>query len=307
MKTLILFFTILIFSDCVQPQDEEVQVSLKEEPIKTNHKPESRLIEEEVKIVKDRTDILKRLRDKIKNESPLLVHIFVPLCDNENQGIVPTTESLGNGMSLKSNLYWATSKGVKRFYKESPDWKIIGNKFNIDSNVLERVVFKKNYNNNAIVYLIADAYRGDRMNSCLADYFNALSGNRLDSITLEGEKYEVAAHSDLLIFNGHNGLMDDHPDILPPKTHVSKDAVSISCISAKYFKGYYEYTNSFPLVNTNHLLYPGAFISEGIINKWAELGSAQECKIAAGNSYYKYKPKSGSNGSQNLFNYGYNF
>ena len=63
-----------------------------------------------------------------------------------------------------------------------------------------------------------------------------------------------------------------------------KDAVSISCISGEYFKAYYWDTNSYPLVHTTNLLYPGAFILEGILNEWALLKSGEECKKAAGRS-----------------------
>jgi hypothetical protein len=53
------------------------------------------------------------------------------------------------------------------------------------------------------------------------------------------------------------------------------------------------------------LLYPGAFIANAIIENWALLKSDQACKIAAGKAYFEHKPKSGPNGSQNLFEYGW--
>ncbi len=299
----IIFILVITFSSCINSQREELEKTKLNKLEVSNENIKITNIKEEPP--KNRVKILKRLKNKINSNEALIVHLFVPLCDNIHQGIIPTTESLGNGLSLRSNLYWATSKGIKRYFKSLPDWKLLESKLDIDTNVLERVIFKKNYKNNAIVYLIADAYRGDRMNNCLSDYFNALSGNRLDSITIEHEKYEIATNADLFIFNGHNGLMDDHPDILPSKTHTPKDAVAIACASHDFFKGYYEFTNSYPLVNTTNLLYPGAFIAEGIINAWAELSSAQACKTSAGQAYYKHKPKSGPNGSQNLFCFGY--
>lgn len=308
MRVLILSFTIFFFVQCARPQENPQIVKSRE--TSTTSIDSTNTNSKEINVLEptnDRTLILNRLRQKVENQQPLIVQLYVPLCDNDNQGIVPTSASLGNGMDLKRNLYWATSKGVKRYYKEHPDWKLINSELNINSVVLERVVFKKIFTNNTVVYLVADAYRGDKMNTCLEDYFNALSGNRSDSVIFDNQTIQIGKHADLSIFNGHNGLMDDTPTILPAKKHTPKDAVAIACISGSYFKGYYEYTNSFPLVNTNHLLYPGAFISEGIINEWALLGSAKDCKIAAGKSYYKHKPKSGPNGSQNLFNYGWDF
>ncbi|MEM6697149.1 MAG: hypothetical protein AAF599_02045, partial [Bacteroidota bacterium] len=41
------------------------------------------------------------------------IHVFVALCDNVNQGIVPVPEHLGNGQDANSNLYWGAAYGVK--------------------------------------------------------------------------------------------------------------------------------------------------------------------------------------------------
>ncbi|MGC6431949.1 MAG: hypothetical protein ACON5F_12965 [Jejuia sp.] len=34
------------------------------------------------------------------------IHVYVALCDNINQGIVPVPAKLGNGQDPKNNLYW---------------------------------------------------------------------------------------------------------------------------------------------------------------------------------------------------------
>jgi len=255
--------------------------------------------------VENRDQIIKKIKTKIDENSPLVVHVKVPLCDNENQGIVPTSPSLGNGLDLKRNLYWATSKGMKRFFNELSDWELLSSEFDINDNVLERVVFKKKYKNGAIVYLVADAYRGDRMVKCLQDHFNSLSGVLKDSIIINTDTIGIYGYADLLAFNGHNGLMDETVFFEKNVDGIARDAVTIACISGDYFKTRYEATNSYPLVHTTNLLYPGAFILEGVINSWANLESDKQCKIAAGKGYYKHKPKSGPNGSQNLFSYGW--
>lgn len=296
---------LIAFVQCNEPSKSiETVIVAKEVPIilELDSIPKKKI---PIKRIEDRTLILSNLKDKIKNKEALIVHVFVPLCDNEHQGIIPTSESLGNGMDLKRNLYWAVSKGIKRFYKEQSDWELLRSDKNIDTNVLERIIFKKVFKNKGLVYVIADAYRGDRMKVCLEDYFNSLSNNRFDTIEIEGRNYDVASGLDLAIFNGHNGLMDTEIEIKDNKSNRPKDAVSISCVSNQYFNYYFEQINSFPLVTTKESLYPGAFISEGIINEWAQLKTSKECKIAAGNSYYKNKPKAGANGAQNLFDYGW--
>ena len=256
--------------------------------------------------VKNRSSIVNFLEQKIEKGEPLVAHVLVPLCDNEHQGIVPTSASIGNGMDPDHNLYWMTSKGVKRYFRDLPDWKMIETYENVRTDILERAVFLKTFENGAKVILVADAYRGDRMHECLNDYFNSLSGFFLDSVLVDDVYFQINGNADLVAFNGHNGLMDESTTYQPATVSTKpKDAVSISCASGGYFKDHYWQTSSYPLVHTTNLLYPGAFILEGILNKWAMLGDEEACKKAAGNAYYKHKPKSGPNGSQNLFDFGW--
>jgi hypothetical protein len=256
--------------------------------------------------VENRAQIINYLQSKVNTNQPLVAHVLVPLCDNEHQGIVPTSASIGNGMDPDHNLYWATSKGMKRFFKELKDWKMVRLSYNIGDNILQRAIFKKSFSNGAIVYLVADAYRGDRMPECLDDYFNSLSEHKNDTLIIGKDSIKINGGADLIAFNGHNGLMDESTKFEKATSQTRpKDAVSISCASSGYFKVKYLETNSYPLVHTTNLLYPGAFILEGIINAWAMLESDIECKKAAGKAYYEHKPKSGPNGSQNLFDYGW--
>jgi hypothetical protein len=37
------------------------------------------------------------------------IHVFVALCDNKNQGIVPVPEKLGRGDDPDGNLYWGAA------------------------------------------------------------------------------------------------------------------------------------------------------------------------------------------------------
>ncbi len=256
--------------------------------------------------IENRTSILHYLQGKIDQNLPLVAHVLVPLCDNEHQGIIPTSPKIGDGLKPNSNLYWATSKGVKRYFSELPDWKLLKSIETPKNNILERVIFYKKFPNGAQVYLVADAYRGDRMPECLDDYFNSLSENLNDSVELDKITIPINGGADLIAFNGHNGLMDESTNYKNATSqNRPKDAVSISCASRGYFKPHYLQTNSFPLVHTKNLLYPGAFVLEGILNEWAMLKSDEDCKIEAGKQYYQHKPKSGPNGSQNLFDFGW--
>jgi len=54
------------------------------------------------------------------------IHIYVALCDNEFQGIVPVPEKIGNGKDARLNLYWGAGYGVKTYFNlKTQDWKMI--------------------------------------------------------------------------------------------------------------------------------------------------------------------------------------
>src|SRR5687768_907903 len=76
-----------------------------------------------------------------RNSFPV-IHVFVALCDNVNQGIVPVSASLGNGDSPATNLYWGAAFGVKTFFSRNKDWQLISVTPNPGEGILERCIFK---------------------------------------------------------------------------------------------------------------------------------------------------------------------
>jgi len=253
----------------------------------------------------DRTNIKSKLQSKIENDIPLVVHVLVPLCDNIHQGIVPTSASLGDGFSLRTNLYWATSHGMKRYFKELRDWKILSSQVYLpNSVVLERVVFEKTYTNGAKVKLIAEAYRGDKIENCLLDFFNSLSGTLRDTVFVDGDTLLTHSKADLIVYNGHNGLMDVWVDDIVNVDGIQKDAAVIACSSMYNFNRKLNYAKGYPLVMTTNSLYPGAFIVEGIIDNWATLESEEKIRQSAGDAYNRVK-KCGIIGARNLFSTGW--
>ena len=255
--------------------------------------------------VSDRKEIVAALKQKVSNGEPLVVHAFVPLCDNINQGIVPTTASLGNGMSLRSNLYWATSKGIKRYFNERDDWELLESIKDPSDDVLERIVCVKRFASGQEVILIADAYRGDRMAECLTHYFEALAGKREERITYQGKDLSIGSEADLLAFNGHNGLMDETIEIPTADDHAPKDAVAIACYAQSWFNPEMKKVGGYPLVMATHLLFPGAMVLAYIIDAWATFQGDAAIDEAAAQAYHDMKPKVSMKSARNLFATGY--
>lgn len=234
-----------------------------------------------------RENILKRLHGKKEQGSPLVVHLFVPLCDNENQGIIPVSKSLGDGRNLKTNLYWGAGYGIKTHFKRNKSWQMAYSEFNINENILERCVFKKKYSNGAQVILIADAYAGDKMQPCLQNFFGELAGTALDTLYLDNDTLLPSGSADFLIFNGHNGLMDNYMDVIQNVDNIEKDAAVISCLSSSFFMEHLKCLKAYPLVVTRDYLPPEGYIAEAIIDAWAELKPDEEIRLSAGNAMFR--------------------
>jgi hypothetical protein len=110
------------------------------------------------------------------------IHVFVALCDNTYQGIIPVPAAIGNGEDKEHNLYWGCSLGISAYFKASKEWKLV-RKYQIDSIKLERLVFQ---HLSAKYFLVADAYRGKDIKTCTIDFLNACSGQLKDTIQVKG-------------------------------------------------------------------------------------------------------------------------
>src|SRR4051812_35808173 len=88
-------------------------------------------------------------------DGPRVVHVYVALADNENQGIVPVPPKLGNGEDPGNNLYWGAAYGVRTYFKRHPDWAQVAVLADFSTAIVERVVFKHRTMN---AFVVADAY-----------------------------------------------------------------------------------------------------------------------------------------------------
>jgi hypothetical protein len=297
MKTSIIAVVVLLLLSCNNTQQVETSTQ--------DWKTVFTSIEQDTPPEKfTRDSILQRLKKKVDHQEPLFVHIFVPLCDNENQGIVPVSKSLGDGTNLRTNLYWGARYGLKTFFKLEKNWKLIHQQKDLNSNVLERVVFQRKYNSKTTVYLTVDAYRGDRMKSCLEDFNQSISGYVSNYIEIEGHKVGINNNADLIGFNGHNGLMDTSITPLQNKSSNEKDAIFIACISNDYFLEHFLLAKAYPLLLTTNLLAPEAYVISNIIDSWANLESGIQIRLSAAKGYHQYQ-KCGLRGARRLFQTGW--
>jgi len=235
-------------------------------------------------------------------ESPKVVHVYVALCDNENQGIVPVSEELGDGEDPNNNLYWGALYGVKTFFKQDKDWELIKCISNRTDLILESCIFKLVDQN---VYIVADAYRGANIKQSIHDFISASGCSNKDSILVDNINLGIGGEANLVAYIGHNGLMEFSLDSIPsPKSGCNKDAIILACASRYYFSHALEINNVNPILWTTNLMAPEAYTLEAALKGWILGEKSDQIVLRAAEAYSKYQ-KCRLKAAQNIFVYGY--
>ena len=231
-----------------------------------------------------------------------LIHVFVALCDNDSQGIVPVPKSIGDGTKPNTNLYWGAMYGVRNFLdKKTDDWILIADLETDNPMVLDRILFKHKTKD---IYLLADAYDGRNIKECIAHFLLSSNGQNPEKITYKNQQFEFGGGADLLAYIGHNGLMDFEVNVKYIQNKVKKDVMILGCYSKSYFKAHIQKANANPILWTTHLMAPEAYILHAALNGWIINETGEQIDERAAQSYNTYQ-KCGIKGARGLFTTGF--
>ena len=217
-------------------------------------------------------------------ESPKVVHVFVALCDNEHQGIAKVPARIGNGDDPASNLYWGCSDGMKLYFKNSDRWtlkKSVERPGGADSVILERCVF---LHVSGKMVVVADAYRGREMKSCLDDLYAAIAAS---GEPVECEGHSIGGGADLIAFIGHNGLMEHDIQVPRTKRVAPVPVVVLGCVTQLLFAPDLEAMKGDPLLLTDSLMYPGSFLLHDLLEGWILREDKASLRLRAAKAYAK--------------------
>ena len=236
-------------------------------------------------------------------QNPKTIHVFVALCDNVNQGIVPVPAGIGNGQNPSTNLYWGCGYGVKTYFaKHSGDWQLLKTIPNPEEHILERLLFKHKTTN---TFLLADAYDGAHIKACTIDFLNASAGDFKCTFVHNEQHIEFGGQADLLAYTGHDGLMDFNLDLaLVSKSNKKRDVIILACYSKSYFKEFIRDAGANPVIWTSGLMAPEAYTLEWALDGWVIGESDAQIAERAAQAYNHYQ-KCGINGARNLLRTGF--
>lgn len=229
------------------------------------------------------------------------IHVLVALCDNTYQGIVKVPEKIGNGQNPDANLYWGCGYGFRTFFNKSPNWTLIKKTKNRneigDSCILERLVYQHQLTKR---YLVADAYNGKYIEKCTRDLIGACQGKISDTLQIKGQTLGILAYSDLIVYNGHDGLMDFEFTDQINSDSKQRECIILACYSKSYFENILNKTACYPLVWTSGLMCPEAYTSHDAIEAWLQGKSRSDIRNAAASAYSRYQKCSPSAASRLL-------
>ncbi len=231
------------------------------------------------------------------------IHVFVALCDNKYQGIVPVPKSLGDGQSPKGNLYWGAAYGIKSYFKYiAKEWKLIKNVRSQNKIILERLLFKHKKKD---VYMLADAYDGEKIKETIEDFLKASNGQNSMPVKYGSLNLNFGGGSYLLAYIGHDGLMDFDVNVTYKDSAKGKRGVIIlACFSKKHFSSHINKARANPLLWATHLMAPEAYTLKAAIDGWILNESGKKIVERAAQAYNKYQ-KCGIKGARNLFTTGF--
>jgi hypothetical protein len=220
---------------------------------------------------------------------PLVAHVFVALCDNRFQGIVPVPAHLGNGQDPAGNLYWGARYGVRTYLTREAGWTPVAQAGPRPPGVLERSVFVTRLRGTK-VYLVADAWDGSRIAGAIEAFLASASGRGRESLTAGGVSFEAGGQAHLVAFVGHNGLMDfAAPVVEPGTTAPPRGAMVLACASKPYFAEPLRRSGAQPLLLTTGLMAPEAYTLDAAVRAWFATLDPEEVRSAAAAAYSKHQ------------------
>jgi hypothetical protein len=275
MMKYMLFLSFILFAESCGAQTEKVSDS-------TSQQQDANLA------VADTTPFPSMSYKYVETNNPNVktIHVFVALCDNTYQGIVPVPEKIGNGQDPNTNLYWGCGYGVRTFFKKSKEWEFV-QYLKPDSIRLERLVFRHKTQK---CYLVADAYDGRCIKNCTWDFMASASGEMKDTIHIDNETIGIDGNASLVAYIGHDGLMEFQlPTQFKNKDGKKRDCIILACSSRDFFGSYVKQTGANPIVWTASLMCPEAYTLHDAISSYLKGENAENNLTAAAKAYSKYQ------------------
>lgn len=230
--------------------------------------------------------------EEITRPLPLVIHVIVPLCSNEQ--IDCGSPAAGLAGNLKTNLYWGAVFGHRRFFeRKNSDFKRIDLARGKGA-LLERAVYKRmiaapgSEGKTREEIIVLDAYHGDSIDQAVETFWHRATHGGIVHFR-EGdrdreERVSVAGYA------GHNRLMDGLRLQNVPKNQASPiPSFVLACESEQYFGDALRNAGSETLVMTSSLMAPEGYVLDAVVRSIGDGGKPTQIRAAAVKAYAKWQ------------------
>jgi hypothetical protein len=200
---------------------------------------------------------------------PIVAQVHVALCDNTI--IRCGGRGLGDGDNLATNLYWATTGGMRGWFeRRGSGWKRVVRKSGAE-HLLETVVYtrsvepaeplrKRGVMKPVEIFVVADGWRGKDIDRALDAYAADLFGAGHRKIAIGDRTIDAGAAAHVVAYIGHNGWMDRDELVWPRSDEKApvKGTMAVACLTRSYLKNRVTSPRRVPLLLTADLLFAGS-------------------------------------------------
>ncbi len=237
-------------------------------------------------------DFYDRLAADLRGGRPMVVTVYVALCDNESQGIIPVKNpSICDGDVPERNLYWSTSGGLKGWARKH-GWKRVYRERS-NASILDASVWRKRARPGGelkargvkkpfYIYLVGLAYRGVEIDLAMRDYLHAVNHDQHKTISLDDNTTLIfGGKSHIVGYLGHDYFLDvdadEHTALMGEnegKSVLAKGTFALACEGNEFIRPAISRQNVYIFILNKQLAYPGAWTIGGIVEgvAWGESG-----------------------------------
>jgi hypothetical protein len=246
-------------------------------------------------------DLENRMIADITAGKPIVANIIAPLC--EKTILACGSAKLGDGDSLETNLYWATTAGFGEWFgRRRGGWRNVAT-FTAaaattgDADVLATLVYQRTMKSSAAwrqrgapatfeLVAVVHGWRGKAIDRALAAYARQSAG--LDSSELqlrEGHKIVEGGGAHIVAYSGHNRLMDVEEFAWPTPGKTPIGIIAVACLTADYMETSVPSPSRIPLLMTRDFLFANAGPVEAVILSMARGEGYPAMRAAAATAY----------------------
>lgn len=230
------------------------------------------------------------------------IHIFVALCNDNTQFVTPINRNYTVSSVPETNIFWGAENGVLSYFKNKADnWKLVRLDTLDKEFIIQSALFKHKFKD---VFILAEAFNSKNSLTTIKEYLLATSGQNSKSIIYKNDTLEFGGKSNMTAYIGLDGLMNGSVVIDKHKNEIPKKTVVLSSYSKIYFERNLEDINAFPILWTNQLMNPEAYILETVFNSWLNNDDSDIILKKVATNYSLYQ-RCGVSSALKVFKYGY--